>query len=69
MKGCGFVFHLAANADIRFGLEHPRIPLLRENHLAFFERALHGSTGLPHPLSGVGFRGRGQRPDLPVGQS
>ena len=24
MKGCDFVFHLAANADVRFGTEHPR---------------------------------------------
>lgn len=23
MEGCEFVFHLAANADVRFGLEHP----------------------------------------------
>jgi len=23
MTGCDFVFHLAANADVRFGLEHP----------------------------------------------
>ena len=23
MQGCDFVFHLAANADVRFGLEHP----------------------------------------------
>ena len=23
MSGCDFVFHLAANADVRFGLEHP----------------------------------------------
>ena len=23
MRGCQFVFHLAANADVRFGLEHP----------------------------------------------
>ena len=23
MAGCDFVFHLAANADVRFGLEHP----------------------------------------------
>src|SRR5436309_2935318 len=23
MKGCDAVFHLAANADVRFGLEHP----------------------------------------------
>ena len=24
MRGCDAVFHLAANADVRFGLEHPR---------------------------------------------
>ena len=24
MKGCDFVFHFAANADVRFGLDHPR---------------------------------------------
>jgi len=24
MRGCDFVFHLAANADVRFGLNHPR---------------------------------------------
>jgi UDP-glucose 4-epimerase len=24
MAGCEFVFHLAANADVRFGLQHPR---------------------------------------------
>ena len=24
MRGCGMVFHLAANADVRFGTEHPR---------------------------------------------
>jgi UDP-glucose 4-epimerase len=24
MEGCEFVFHLAANADVRFGLQHPR---------------------------------------------
>ena len=24
MAGCDFVFHLAANADVRFGIEHPR---------------------------------------------
>ncbi len=24
LEGCEFVFHLAANADVRFGLEHPR---------------------------------------------
>ena len=24
MSGCDFVFHLAANADVRFGLDDPR---------------------------------------------
>jgi UDP-glucose 4-epimerase len=24
MEGCDFVFHLAANADVRFGVDHPR---------------------------------------------
>jgi len=35
MQGCGFVFHLAANADVRFGLEHPRKDL-EQNVLATF---------------------------------
>ncbi len=34
-KGCDFVFHLAANADVRFGLEHPRKDL-EQNTLATF---------------------------------
>jgi UDP-glucose 4-epimerase len=35
MKGCNFVLHLAANADVRFGLEHPRKDL-EQNTLATF---------------------------------
>lgn len=35
MKGCEFVFHLAANADVRFGLEHPRKEL-EQNIIATF---------------------------------
>lgn len=35
MKGCDFVFHMAANADVRFGLEHPRKDL-EQNILATF---------------------------------
>jgi UDP-glucose 4-epimerase len=35
MKGCDFVFHLAANADVRFGLEHPRKDL-EQNTIATF---------------------------------
>ena len=35
MKGCDFVFHLAANADVRFGLDHPRYDL-EQNTIATF---------------------------------
>jgi UDP-glucose 4-epimerase len=35
MRGCDFVFHLAANADVRFGTEHPRKDL-DENTVATF---------------------------------
>jgi UDP-glucose 4-epimerase len=35
MTGCDIVFHLAANADVRFGLEHPRKDL-DQNTIATF---------------------------------
>ena len=35
MRGCAFVFHLAANADVRFGTEHPRKDL-NQNTIATF---------------------------------
>jgi UDP-glucose 4-epimerase len=35
MRGCEFVFHLAANADVRFGVEHPRKDL-EQNTIATF---------------------------------
>ncbi len=35
MAGCDFVFHLAANADVRFGTEHPRMDL-EQNTIATF---------------------------------
>jgi UDP-glucose 4-epimerase len=35
MAGCDFVFHLAANADVRFGTEHPRKDL-DQNTIATF---------------------------------
>ena len=35
MRGADFVFHLAANADVRFGLQHPRKDL-EQNTLATF---------------------------------
>jgi UDP-glucose 4-epimerase len=35
MTGCGFVFHFAANADVRFGLNHPAKDL-EQNTIATF---------------------------------
>lgn len=35
VRGCDFVFHLAANADVRFGIEHPGKDL-EQNTLATF---------------------------------
>jgi UDP-glucose 4-epimerase len=35
MRGCDFVFHFAANADVRFGTEHPRRDL-DQNTIATF---------------------------------
>ncbi len=35
MQGCDFVFHLAANADVRFGTQHPRKDL-EQNTTATF---------------------------------
>jgi UDP-glucose 4-epimerase len=35
MQGCDIVFHLAANADVRFGLDHPRKDL-DQNTIATF---------------------------------
>jgi UDP-glucose 4-epimerase len=35
MAGCDFVFHLAANADVRFGLDHPHKDF-QQNALATF---------------------------------
>src|SRR4051794_8571415 len=35
LEGCDFVMHLAANADVRFGTEHPRRDL-EQNTIATF---------------------------------
>ena len=35
MKGCDFVFHLAANADVRFGTEHPSKDLQQNTNATF----------------------------------
>ena len=55
MSGCDFVFHLAANADVRFGTEHPAKDL-HQNTIAtfnvlesmrhnFIDRIVFSSTG------------------------
>jgi len=36
MNGCGFVFHLAANADVRFGLNHPHKDLEQNTISTFY---------------------------------
>jgi len=46
MRGCDFVFHLAANADVRYGLEYPRKDL-EQNTIATFnvlEAMRHSGT-------------------------
>lgn len=35
MSGCDFVFHMAANADVRFGIQHPRKDL-EQNTISTF---------------------------------
>lgn len=35
MEGCDFVFHFAANADVRFGLQHPRRDLEQNTQATF----------------------------------
>lgn len=55
MRGCDIVFHLAANADVRHGLEHPELDLhqntigtfnvLEAMRTAGIRRIVFGSTG------------------------
>src|ERR1051325_5781175 len=49
MKGAEFVFHLAANADVRFGTEHPERDL-EQNTMATFNvleaMRVNGSKGI-----------------------
>ena len=63
MKRCDFVFHLAANADVRFGTQHPRKDL-EQNTIATFnvleamcangiERIAFSSTGSVYGESSV----------------
>lgn len=41
MKGCDFVFHLAANADIKDGWSHPRKDLEQNTIASFFGHQSH----------------------------
>lgn len=63
MKGCGWVIHLAANADVRFGTAHPSRDL-QQNTIATFNvlegmrsngihRIVFSSTGSVYGESGV----------------
>jgi len=55
MNGCEFVFHLAANADVRFGLEHPRKDL-EQNTIATYNvleaMRANGITGIAFSSTG-----------------
>lgn len=55
MKGCDFVFHLAANADVRFGTEHPSKDL-QQNTVATFNvleaMRANGITGIAFASTG-----------------
>jgi UDP-glucose 4-epimerase len=55
MKGCDTVFHLAANADVRFGLEHPRKDL-EQNTIATFNvlEAMRANGGRTIAFSSTG---------------
>lgn len=55
MKGNDFIFHFAANADIRFGLEHPKKDL-EQNTIATFNileaMRMNGITKIAFPSTG-----------------
>jgi UDP-glucose 4-epimerase len=55
MTGCDFVFHLAANADVRFGTEHPRRDL-EQNTVATFNvlEAMRANDIKPIAFSSTG---------------
>lgn len=55
MAGCDFVFHLAANADVRFGLEHPSRDL-QQNTVATFN-VLEGMRA--NGIKGIAFSSTG----------
>ena len=55
MEGCEFVYHLAANADVRFGLEQPSKDL-HQNTIATFNvleaMRIHDIKGIAFPSTG-----------------
>jgi UDP-glucose 4-epimerase len=55
MAGCDFVFHLAANADVRFGTDHPGRDL-EQNTIGTF-RVLDAMRG--HGIKRIGFSSTG----------
>jgi UDP-glucose 4-epimerase len=55
MEGCDFVFHFAANADVRFGLNHPEKDL-QQNTIATFN-VLEGMRA--NEIKGIAFSSTG----------
>ncbi len=55
MKDCEFVFHLAANADVRFGLEHPSKDLAQNTVATFHVLEAMRANG----IKGIAFSSTG----------
>lgn len=55
MRGCDFIFHLSANADVRYGTEHPRKDL-EQNAIATFN-VLEGAR--QNAIAGIAFSSTG----------
>ena len=55
MAGCEFVFHFAANADVRFGLEHPGKDLQQNTVATFHVLEAMRANG----IRGIGFSSTG----------
>ena len=55
MSGCEFVFHFAANADVRFGLEHPGKDLQQNTIATFHVLEAMRANG----IKGIGFSSTG----------
>lgn len=48
MRGCDFVFHLAANADVRLGLQHPERDLQQNTQATFNVLEAMRANGIRH---------------------